>query len=60
MDINSASPDRLEPLPFHRMTRYPYNNGEHYPETAEHERYQTQYNTRVVPLPTRRMQRIAA
>ena len=24
MDINSASPDQVEPLPFHGMTRYPY------------------------------------
>jgi hypothetical protein len=24
MDIHSASPDRVEPLPFHRMTRYPF------------------------------------
>ena len=24
MDINSASPDQVSPLPFHGMTRYPY------------------------------------
>jgi Tfp pilus assembly protein PilF len=44
MDINSASPDSVEPLPFHGMTKYPYGPGERYPhrETVE------QYNTRVV------------
>ena len=48
MDINSASPDAVEPLPFHRMTGYPYGEGEHYPETPEHRRYQETYNTRAV------------
>ena len=33
MDINSATPDHVEPLPFHRMTAYPYPSGEHYPDT---------------------------
>jgi hypothetical protein len=49
MDINSASPDTVEPLPFHRMTRYPYAAPERYPDTAEHQRYRARYNTRVVP-----------
>jgi tetratricopeptide (TPR) repeat protein len=48
MDINSATPDRVEPLPFRRMTRYPYAPPERYPEQPEHERYRTTYNTRVV------------
>ena len=39
MDLNSASPDTVEPLPFHGMTRYPYGPGEHYPRTPAHERY---------------------
>src|SRR5262249_39365399 len=51
MDINSASPDRVEPLPFHRMTRYPYGRNERYPDTPAYERYRAQYNTRVVALP---------
>jgi hypothetical protein len=53
MDINSASPDAVEPLPFHRMTRYPYSAPEQYPDTPEHRRYRETYNTRVVvrPLP---------
>jgi tetratricopeptide (TPR) repeat protein len=48
MDINSASPDAVEPLPFHAMSGYPYNAPERYPETPEHERYRATYNTRAV------------
>ena len=48
MDINSASPDTVEPLPFRRMTGYPYGKGEHYPDTPEHRQYRETYNTRVI------------
>lgn len=48
MDINSASPDQLAPLPFHGMSRYPYPATEHYPLTDERRRYLEKYNTRVV------------
>ncbi len=48
MDINSASPDAVEPLPFHRMRRYPYAAPEHYPDTPEYRRYRETYNTRAV------------
>jgi Tfp pilus assembly protein PilF len=53
MNLHSASPDRLEPLPFHRMTRYPYSRPEHYPNTPVHNRYLAEYNTRTIggPLP---------
>jgi Flp pilus assembly protein TadD len=47
MDINSASPDQLAPLPFHGMSRYPYKWPEHYPLTEERQRYFEKYNTRV-------------
>jgi Tfp pilus assembly protein PilF len=48
MDINSATPDHVEPLPFHGMTAYPYPAGERYPDTPEHRRYQETFNTRVI------------
>jgi hypothetical protein len=48
MDINSASPDMVLPLPFHGMRAYPYGPPDHYPESPEYERYQKTYNTRVV------------
>jgi hypothetical protein len=51
MDINSASPDRLTPLPFHGMSRYPYSWPEHYPLTDERRRYIEKYNTRLVTSP---------
>ncbi len=54
MDINSATPDAVEPLPFHAMTSYPYGPDERYPETRQHDEYRSTYNTRIVsrPLPS--------
>ena len=48
MDINSASPDQVLPLPFHGMTKYPYVNPERYPMTAARRAYIDRYSTRVV------------
>ena len=48
MDINSASPDQVLPLPFQRMTKYPYADSEKYPMTAARRAYIDKYNTRVV------------
>jgi hypothetical protein len=53
MNLHSSSPDRLAPLPFHGMTRYPYLPPERYPATPAHQRYRAEYNTRIVggPIP---------
>jgi len=51
MDINSASPDQVTPLPFHGMTRYPYRAPEAYPMTEARRAYYEQYNTRIVAAP---------
>jgi tetratricopeptide (TPR) repeat protein len=56
MDINSASPDQVGPLPFHGMSRYPYQWPERYPLTKERQAYLDQYNTRIV---TSQVDRIA-
>jgi hypothetical protein len=46
MDMNSARPDTVEPLPFHGMSAYPYPKGESYPDTEAHRRYRRMFNTR--------------
>jgi Flp pilus assembly protein TadD len=56
MDINSASPDQVGPLPFHGMSKYPYEWPERYPLTEKRRRYLEKYNTRIV---TSQVERIA-
>ncbi|HSE97075.1 MAG TPA: hypothetical protein VLD57_02320, partial [Blastocatellia bacterium] len=51
MDINSASPDAVGPLPFQGMKSYPYKAPESYPITRAHREYIERYNTRVVAAP---------
>ena len=51
MDINSASPDQITPLPFHGMKRYPYRAPETYPMTEARRAYFERYNTRIVAAP---------
>ena len=45
-DANTAFSQSVLPLPFHSMSRYPYPAAEHFPDDAEHERYQREFNTR--------------
>lgn len=49
MNIASATPDSLGPLPFHAMSKYPYAPSEQYPDDAAHREYVATYNTRFVP-----------
>jgi tetratricopeptide (TPR) repeat protein len=46
MDFYAAHAFTVEPLPKHGMKPYPYPGGEAYPEDAEHQKYQLDYNTR--------------
>ncbi|HEX8888364.1 MAG TPA: hypothetical protein VF779_04265, partial [Pyrinomonadaceae bacterium] len=56
MDINSASPDAITPLPFHGMKRYPYGADESYPMTDVRRAYFEKYNTRIVTSPLPRIE----
>ena len=47
MDLYTATPANVEPLPFRRMTGYPYPESEHYPTDAAHQAYLNNYNTRL-------------
>jgi tetratricopeptide (TPR) repeat protein len=55
MDINSASPEQVAPLPFRRMREYPYKSPDSYPQTPAHLDYLERYNTRVVVAPLTRL-----
>lgn len=43
---------KVEPLPFHGMSYYPYPENEHYPSDEEHLAYLEEYNTRYIAPPT--------
>lgn len=46
MDLVTAYPDTVEPLPFQGMSGYPYGPDEHYPDTPKTRDYRARYNTR--------------
>jgi len=48
MDLYSAYPDTVEPLPFHSMSNYPYGPDEKYPDDQKWQQYRQQFNTRRV------------
>ncbi len=60
MNIRSATPDALAPLPFHAMRGYPYGPDERYPDTPAHRAYLERYNTRTVTAPVPSLERSAA
>ncbi len=51
MDLYSAYPDTVEPLPFHSMTNYPYGLNEKYPDDKRHRDYHKRFNTRRIERP---------
>lgn len=46
MDLYTAYPETVEPLPFHGMSTYPYGPDEAYPQGDVHREYQAEFNTR--------------
>ncbi len=48
MDLYSAYPDTVEPLPFHSMSSYPYGENEKYPDGQKWRQYRERFNTRRV------------
>lgn len=48
MDLCTAYPDTVGPLPFHAMSGYPYGPGESYPDNEQTREYRRRYNTRQV------------
>ena len=51
MDLYTAHPDTVAPLPFHAMSGYPYEPDERYPETEKTQQYRQRFNTRRVCSP---------
>lgn len=51
MDLYSAYPDTVEPLPFHSMSTYPYGTNEKYPDDKKRREYRMRFNTRRVGNP---------
>lgn len=47
-DMNTATGNTVDPLPFHDQSVYPYGGSEVYPTDAEHRRYLERYQTREV------------
>jgi hypothetical protein len=48
MDFYTGGSEKVEPLPFHGMSVYPYGPGENYPDTDTTRRYRREYNTRII------------
>jgi len=55
-DLNTKCSESVTPLPFHGMSSYPYPDTEHYPDTAAHQAYLREYNTRPARCTVGRLQ----
>jgi hypothetical protein len=49
-DLNTLHGQSVEPLPFRRMTKYPYAPDEDFPDTPEHRTFLREYQTRSMPV----------
>jgi hypothetical protein len=47
-DLNTAHGTTIEPLPYHAITSYPYAPGDSYPADSARQRYNRDYNTRII------------
>ncbi len=47
-DLNTATGQTVEPLPFHDMSRYPYGREESYPDDPTRQAFLEQYNRRTI------------
>ena len=47
-DLNTAHGTTIEPLPYHAITSYPYASGDGYPTDSARQRYNREYNTRII------------
>jgi hypothetical protein len=47
-DLNTAHGTTIGPLPYHAIRSYPYGPGDAYPADSARQRYQRDYNTRVI------------
>jgi tetratricopeptide (TPR) repeat protein len=45
-DANTAHSQSTDPLPFHKMSRFPYPASEAYPDDSDHRAYRANFNTR--------------
>jgi hypothetical protein len=50
-DLNTAHGTTIAPLPYHAIRSYPYAAGDSYPADSARQRYQREYNTRVIKRP---------
>ncbi|MBS1786340.1 MAG: VCBS repeat-containing protein [Acidobacteria bacterium] len=48
MDLNSARPETVGELPYHKMKSYPYSPDDAYPSDKRHQEYLKRYNTRTI------------